>query len=238
MLRNLLVLPTLALLLSTVGPVALLAALALRSAGPVYATASPCVRLLVWLAGIEVRVRGREHVDPRRNYLFVANHQSNVDPPILFLSIGRRIKFLAKASLFRLPVLGRAMKVAEFVPVDRQDRERAIRAVDVAADALRRGHDFLVFAEGTRSPDGHLLPFKKGPFVMAIEAGVAVVPVVVRGTRAIQPKGAVALRPGIAEVTFLPPVPVDGLGYEDRTVLLERVRDRMASVLEAPPSAV
>ena len=131
----------------------------------------------------------------------MANHGCNVDPPLLLFAIGRDIRALGKASLFHLPVLGWVLRTAGFVPVHRGDRERSFAAVDEAAAALARGYDFLVFGEGTRSRDGSLLPFKKGPFVMAIKAAVPVVPVAVSGTEALQPKGSFRIRRGNAAVS-------------------------------------
>ncbi len=234
MIRTLLVALCLLLLLLLLGPIGLAAAWLARSPRPLYALAFPAVRLLLWIAGVRFRVEGRERLDPERTYLFVANHASNVDPPILLLAIGRDIKVIAKASLFRLPLFGWLLRVAGMVPVHRDDRERAIGAVELAAASLASGNDFLVFAEGTRSRDGRLLPLKKGPFVMAIKAGVPVVPVVLSGTREMMPKGTRRLRPGEARVRFLPPVSTRGLTFADRDVLRARVEAEMRRALGEP----
>lgn len=203
------------------------------SSGFLYRLAFPAVRSIVRLAGIELRVHGRERLDPETTYLFTANHVSNVDPPILLLAIGRNIRVLAKAALFRLPLFGRVLYRAGMIPVHRDDRRRSIRAVDEAADALRAGHDFLVFAEGTRSRDGRLQPLKKGPFVMAIKAGVPVVPVAVLGTREVLPADRVRLRPGSVTVHFLEPISTRELTFEDRDRLRGDVAAAMRSVLGA-----
>ncbi len=219
--------------LLTVAPVAIVACWLTRSVRPIYAGAFAAVRLVLRVAGIKAEVEGLEHLDAQQTYLFVANHRSNVDPLLLLVVIGRNIRALGKASLFRLPVFGWVLRTARFVPVHRQDREQAIRAVDLAAEGLASGHDFLVFGEGTRSRDGKLLPFKKGPFVMAIKANVPVVPVALRGTEVLQAKGSFWIRPGTAHVRFLPPVSTDGLTFADRAVLRDTVRQRIADALPA-----
>ena len=234
MFRSLLSAATVLLLIAVCGPVALLASWISGSSRPIFAVAFPAVRLALWVAGVSILVRGRERLDPEETYLFVANHVSNADPPVSFLAIGRHIRVLAKASLFGLPVFGSLLRAAEMIPVERDDRERAIQSVDLAAEALRAGCDFLIFAEGTRSADGRLQDLKKGPFVLAIKAGVPVVPMIVRGTREIQPKGSAAIRPGRAEVEFLAPVPTVGLTLEDRDDLRQRVARAMLRALAEP----
>ncbi len=230
--RTLATVLVLLLILVTAAPAGILLSILFSSARPLFATAFPSLRLLIGAAGVRLRVSGRDRLEPDQAYVFVCNHQSNADPPIAFLVIHRTLAVLAKASLFKLPVLGTVFTRAGFVPVHRRDRERAIGAVERAAAGLRGGTDFLVFPEGTRSPDGRLLPFKKGPFVMAIEAGVPVAPIVIAGTREIQPKGSWVIRPGRVDVTFLDPIPTAGLQYEDRDQLLRRVRAAMSAVVD------
>lgn len=225
MIRTLLTGTATVLAVVLVGPVAIAASLLVGGPGPLYALTFPVLRVLMWIAGIRIDVRGRERIDPGQAYVFMPNHTSNVDAPVVFLAVGRRVRFLAKAELFRMPILGSMMRVASFVPVHRQDRGRAIAAVDEAATALKEGWDFLVFPEGTRSRADGLLPFKKGPFVMALSAGVPVVPMVVRGARALQPKGGFHIRPGRVEVEMLDPIPTIGMTYDQRDALRDRVQD-------------
>lgn len=205
------------------GPPTLLVSWLSGSPAPLFAVGGLGVRLGLCLAGIRVEVVGRERLDPRATYVFMPNHRSNVDPPVIYRALGRRVRMLAKAELFRLPILGAALRLAGFVPVVRQDRERAIEAVEEAVEWIRRGRDFVVFPEGTRSPDGSLLPLKKGPFVMAIKAAVPVVPVVIEGTAELMPKGDWRIRPGRVEVEILEPVATAGLTVEDKESLRSRV---------------
>lgn len=238
MLRTLLAGGWTLLLVLLCAPVGLIASWVSGSAGPLYAIAFPAVRSALQVAGIRVQIHGRERLDPDRPYLFVSNHVSNVDPPVLLVAIGRRIRVLAKDSVFRIPLFGAVLRRAGMVPIHRDDRERSFRAVDAAAEALAAGHDFLVFAEGTRSLDGRLQPLKKGPFVMALKAGVPVVPVAIRGSGRIQPKGSPWIRPGVVAVHFLDPVPTAGLTLGDRDDLRLRVHGALAAALDAPAGSV
>ncbi len=227
-----------ALTIPVAGAIGFVAMWIAGSPRPLYRLAFPVARGLMGVAGIRLRVHGRERLDAAATYVFVANHASNVDPPVVFVAIGRNIRALAKAEVFKLPVFGAVLRAAGFPAVYRDDRDRAMQAVDLAADALRRGHDFLVFAEGTRSEDGRLQRFKKGPFVMAIKAQVSVVPVVVRGTYEIQPKGRLAIRPGVADVEFLAPILTRGLDFGDRNELRDRAHAAIGEALEAPVPTV
>jgi 1-acyl-sn-glycerol-3-phosphate acyltransferase len=189
------------------------------------------------LAGVRLRVVGRQNLDPAQNYLFMPNHQSNLDPSVTMLAIGRDVRFMAKASLFRIPVLGRAMLGGGFVPVDRDTREKAVMAVEAAAKELREGYDFLIFPEGTRSRDGRLLPLKKGPFILAIKAQAPIVPVAVRGTLALWPKGSLKIRTGEVTVELLDPIPTEGLEPPDRHSIRDRVQERLEARVQPPDGA-
>ncbi|MFB3915444.1 MAG: lysophospholipid acyltransferase family protein [Terriglobales bacterium] len=183
----------------------------------------------VRIAGIRVDIVGRERLDPARAYVFMANHASNVDPPILMYNLPGRTSVLVKQELFRIPILGRAMRMGSLVPVDRSNRERAIASLRAAAEVLRAGIHMMVFVEGTRSPDGGLLPFKKGPFYLALETGAPIVPVTIVGTHKILPKGKILAKPGRVTLAFHEPVnPQD---FSDVTELMAVVRERIASGL-------
>lgn len=186
------------------------------------------------LAGVRYRVVGRQNVDPEQNYVFMPNHQSNLDPSVVMLGIGRDLRFMAKASLFRIPVLGQAMLGGGFVPVERDKREKAVAAVEAAAGELRRGHDFLIFPEGTRSRDGRMLPLKKGPFILAIKAQVPIVPVAVRGTRDLWPKGSMRIRSGDVTLEILDPIPTEGLETDSRHALRDMVQGCLQERVHAP----
>lgn len=186
----------------------------------------------VRLAGIQVKVEGLDRLERGRNYIFMANHVSNVDPPILApLLPPPRTSVLVKKEVFRIPVLSRAMRMGSLVPVDRRNREAAIDSLRAAGQVLRSGISMMVFPEGTRSPDGRLLPFKKGPFYLAMETGVPVVPVTILGTYEIMPKGSLAIRPGTATVIFH--APVEPAAFSSREALMEAVREQIAAALPA-----
>lgn len=195
-------------------------------------------RLSLWaarqgyeLAGIRVRVEGAEHLADGRPALFVANHVSNLDPPIITAALGRRIAILAKKELFDIPIFGRGMRAAGFVAVDRSQRRAALDSVRQAVERLRNGASMLVFPEGTRSPNGCLQEFKKGPFHLAMAAGVAVVPVTITGTFEAWPKRRFSLRAGTVVVRFHPAL--DPQSFATREALLAAVRTQIASAL--PP---
>ncbi len=197
-----------------------------------YGTATKAIRLACRMAGLRIRVEGLENI-PARACIFAANHVSNLDPPALVAVIPRRVSFLAKKEIFRIPILATAMRVAQFVPVDRASREAATASVDIAAGRLKDGLSFAVFPEGTRSPEGRMLPFKKGTFVMAIQAGAPVVPVSVVGTQNLMQKGKWTLRPGEVTIRFGPAVDASEYTLERRGELLARVESLVAAGL--PP---
>jgi 1-acyl-sn-glycerol-3-phosphate acyltransferase len=214
-----------------VGPPLVLYAALSGNTDPLYYTACSLGRFGVLLVGVKIEVRGLEHLEPGGNYIFMSNHVSNLDPPVLIPVIPGRCSVLVKKELFRIPVLGTGMRLGELVPVDRSDRESAISSVQEATTVLHEGLHMVIYPEGTRSSDGRLLPFKKGPFHLAMDSGVPVVPVTILGTYESWPKDRFALHRGTATVTFHPPInPRD---YADRDVLTEAVRDAIASAM--PP---
>lgn len=183
----------------------------------------------VRLAGVKVKVVGREKLDPGRTYIFMCNHVSNIDAPIVVPLIPVRTSVLVKKELFRMPILGRAMRMASLVPVDRQNREAAVASVRAAAEVVRTGLNMTIFPEGTRSRDGRLLPLKRGPFYLAEETAVPIVPMTIVGTHHIWPKGKFAVRPGTATVVFHDPI--DPRKFSDKEALIRAVREAMASAL-------
>jgi len=218
-----------------VGPIALLIVVPLRLKGFLYEIGHGGALLALGLAGIRYEVTGREHVPVDRAVVFCSNHQSNVDPPVLFRALHRRLHILYKAGLRRIPIMGTAMDVGGFIPVDRQDREQAVGAIDRAARSIRDGHSFLIFPEGTRSPTDALLPFKKGGFLMAIQAQAPIVPVAIRGGRDAMRKGSALVRPADVRVRIGPPVPTEGLTIDDRDRLIATVRERIEDLLRQDP---
>src|SRR5579883_2953749 len=182
------------------------------------------------VAGIQVKAEGLERLEPRQRYIFMSNHVSNLDPPVLLPLIPGRTSVFLKRALMKIPVLGYAMQLGNFVPVDRDGRvESAKQSVEKGREVLASGLHMTTFVEGTRSPDGRLLPFKKGPFYLAMEAGVPVVPVSISGTESMMKKGSIRITPGTARVVFHPPLwPKE---YTSREDLMAAVRAAIASGL-------
>jgi 1-acyl-sn-glycerol-3-phosphate acyltransferase len=198
--------------------------------GLLYRIAMGIVRLGVRAAGIRVVVTGLEHVPVGRSCIFMANHVSNLDPPVLMPAIPGRSSVLLKRELMKIPILGTAMRMAKFVPVERGNKVEAAKAsVAAAAEALRLGLHILVFPEGTRSKDGRLASFKKGPFFLAEGTGVPIVPVAISGTERMMQKGSVAIAPGVARVQMLPAV--EPSAYGSREELMAAVREAIAGAL-------
>ena len=187
-------------------------------------------KLALWLGGVRLAVKGKENIPPGRAVVFMPNHQSNCDPPAV-VSVLPYVLIMIKHEFFRIPVLGRAMLLRGFIPVERQNRERAIKAVERAGELLKAGHSFLVYPEGTRSPDGRLQAFKKGVFMMAMNAGAPIIPISVSGSHRIMRKGDMRVHPGTVRITFHPPVPTEGTTIENRPQIMEDVRKAILSGL-------
>jgi len=179
-------------------------------------------RAMMRLVGVRVRAEGLDNIPPGV-CVFVANHASNADPPAVVCALPKRVALLAKKEVFRIPILSRALRLASFVSVDRADPESARESIEEALGQLRSGVSYLVFPEGTRSADGRLRPFKKGSFVMAIRAGVPVVPVSVVGAHRIMSKGSMVIRPGEIVVRFHRAVDAAAYTLEQRDELVARV---------------
>jgi 1-acyl-sn-glycerol-3-phosphate acyltransferase len=183
------------------------------------------------VAGVRVRTEGIENI-PAGVCIFAANHVSNLDPPAALIGVPRRISYLAKKEVFKYPIIRTALRLGKIVPVDREHTEAAIASIDHAVGILVEGISFFVFPEGHRSRDGSLKPFKKGTFVMAIEAGAPVVPVSILGSRERMPKGRLAIAPGEILLRFGAPIESRGYAVDEREELLERVRAAIAAGLE------
>jgi 1-acyl-sn-glycerol-3-phosphate acyltransferase len=181
------------------------------------------------IGGAKVEIRGRENVQSGQNYIFMSNHVSNLDPPIVIPLIPGRTSVLVKKELFRIPLLGPAMKLARLVPVDRSNREAAIASIREATDVLKSGLHMSVFPEGTRSSDGRMKAMKKGPFYLAEESGLPVIPVTIAGTYEMWPKHRFAMKPGPVTLTFHPPITYAQAG--NRAALMNAVRAAIDSGL-------
>jgi 1-acyl-sn-glycerol-3-phosphate acyltransferase len=190
------------------------------------------VMFFVRAVGVRVRVAGAEKIPPG-TCLFVANHTSSADAPAVVGAIPRRIAILLKKSLFNYPIVGQAFHLAHFIPVERSKRDSAIESVEKAIEAMRAGQSFLIYPEGTRSPDGRLQDFKKGAVVMAIKAGVPIVPIVCSGAHRVMEKRSLVIHSGEILVEFLEPIDTSRYTFEEREKLNETVHDAMAAAL--PP---
>ncbi|MGH9587525.1 MAG: lysophospholipid acyltransferase family protein [Acidobacteriaceae bacterium] len=197
---------------------------------PAYQWGMAIARIGLRIVGIQVEAEWQAPLDPAKKYLFYSNHLSNLDPPVLIPLLPGRTSIFIKRSLLRIPILGYGMKLAGFIPVTREGTvEAAKQSVDTAAREMSRGVHITSFVEGTRSPDGRLLPFKKGPFYLAMETCAPVVPITIRGTEKLMPKGSLRVRPGTVRVLFHPPL--DPAKYSTREELMEAVRESIGSGL-------
>jgi 1-acyl-sn-glycerol-3-phosphate acyltransferase len=197
---------------------------------PMYHCGMRIARLGIRIAGLRPTITGAEGVNRKGKYLFLSNHLSNLDPVMLLPEVPVRIAVFIKRPLMKIPILGYCMRLAGFIPVDRKgDVEAARASVRTALDVLQSGISVASFVEGTRSPDGRLLPFKKGPFYLALEAGVPIIPVSIYGTEKMMRKGSLAIRRGRAHIIFHEAIsPAD---YPDRDSLMAAVRAAIASGL-------
>ncbi|HET9233080.1 MAG TPA: lysophospholipid acyltransferase family protein [Candidatus Eisenbacteria bacterium] len=217
-----------------IGPPVLLLALLFRRPGLLYAAGEIGVRLGLFLSGIRYTVSGAEHIRRQPASVYTVNHASNVEPPVLFLTLSPlfpRLRILYKAELRKLPILTRAFDLAGFIPLERGNRDQSIPAIERAAEALREGNSFLIFPEGTRSRTGELLPFKKGGFVMALKAQAPIVPVAIKGARAAMRKGSPWIQPVTIQVSFGEPIASAGMGLDDRDQLVATVRAEVERLL-------
>src|ERR1051326_127869 len=216
-------------LLGILGPPVLLFSWLVNKHELVYPWALFGARQWLRLSGVRVEVRGLELLDPKQTYVFVSNHRSYLDTAAMFIYTGRRIGLLAKKELLKVPVLGVGMGFVNVMAIDRTNRENAIRTTEAAAKRIQSGVSFAVFVEGTRAKPGELLPFKKGAFYMARQAGVPVVPVAIRNSDVLMGKGAGEARAGTLEMVLLPPVETAGIETdEDMSRLVASVRASIA----------
>jgi len=191
-------------------------------------------RSILFVARVGVTVRGLERIDPARSVIYMCNHQSNFDIPVLLGRFAVQFRWLAKAELFKIPIFGRAMRGVGYISIDRDNRASAIESLASAAQTIRNGVSVMIFPEGTRSRDGRLKSFKKGGFVLAADAQVPIVPIIISGTFSIMPKGWLLIRPRPVCIDVLEPVQTTGYDRNTKQDLMDRVREAMTAHQDRP----
>lgn len=213
------------------GPIGMLLAIVFRWTGLLYVLGHGGVRLGLGLSGIRYRVEGAEHLPLDRAAVYCANHQSNVDPAVLFDALHPRMHILYKHEIDQIPILARAFRLGGFIPIDRRNKESAMRSIEAGAQSIRSGNSFLIFPEGTRSKTDDMLPFKKGGFIMAIKAQAPVVPVAIQGGRTAMRKGSAVIYPAMVTIRVGRPIETASLDLDDRDALIGRVREAIGELL-------
>lgn len=191
-------------------------------------------RVAAWLADMRIGVSGTEHIDPAQTYVVMSNHQSNYDIFTMYFAYPATLRMVAKIEMRKIPLLGRAMEAAEFIFVDRRDNQRARESLQIARDLMESGVSVWIAPEGTRSRTGHLGRFKKGGFMLALQAGVPILPATIRGTRHVQPIKQLAVhRHQEVTIQFHAPIDAPAYGLERRDELMNDVRAAIAAGLPA-----
>jgi 1-acyl-sn-glycerol-3-phosphate acyltransferase len=218
-----------------VSPPGMLAAIMFGWKRHLYVLGHIGVRLGMALAGIRYKLVSAQPLPLHRAAVYCANHQSNIDPPLLFDVLHPQMHILYKAEINAIPLLARAFRMGGFIPIDRRHKEAALRAIEMAAASIRSGNSFLIFPEGTRSRTDELLPFKKGGFIMAIKGQAPIVPVAIQGGRAAMQKGSRVIRPVTVTIRVGEPIETASLGLHERDLLIERVRRRITEMMAEGP---
>ena len=192
------------------------------------------------LCGIQLIGNSCNALPGKGPYIIMANHQSHLDPPLLLWQLPLHIRFIAKVELFSIPLFGLAMRLVGNIPIDRHNRKRAIESLERAAEKIQRGASVLIFPEGTRSsvPEGPLLPFKKGGFMLALQAKVPIIPIGIAGTGSCLPKGSWLIRPGKVSYCIGDPIVTEELTIKDRDVLMKRVYESIQNLKSKAQKAI
>ena len=217
--------------IALIAPIVILLFLIIKNEGVIFKPVRFFVRAGLALVGVRVEVEGLERLDPNQPYILTPNHQSFIEVPLFVTYLDRYPAYLAKKEVFRYPIFGYGIGLLKVVPVDRSNSPAAVESARKATEYLRQGKSYMVYPEGTRSKDGKLLPFKKGAFMMAIDAGVPVVPVTVSGATKIMPKGEFKVYPSTVRLTIHDPIPTTGYSKDNVTDLMARTREKIYSAL-------
>jgi len=204
--------------------IAIVASLFSRRGDSVHIIAGVWARSILVGSRVHVRVNGLSNIEPDKSYVYMANHQSNFDIPVLLGYLPVQFRWLAKAELFKIPVFGRAMRGAGYVKIDRFNQKSAFDSISEAAQKMKNGVSVMIFPEGTRSKDGRIKSFKKGGFVMAVDAGVPILPVIIRGTWSIMAKSSLRINRGDVEMEIAKPIDTIGYSRETKEELMDKVR--------------
>jgi 1-acyl-sn-glycerol-3-phosphate acyltransferase len=215
------------------GLLAILASFFSKNGNTVHMIAQLWGRSILWVSGIRTVTNGFDRSLRNRSCIYMSNHQSNFDIPVLFSALPVQFRWLAKAELFRIPIFGLSMRGAGYISIDRSNRKSAFHSLAKAAAAIRNGTSVMIFPEGTRSMDGMLLPYKKGGFVMAVDAGVPIVPIVISGTHAIMPKGRMLIRRRWVQVNIGHPIETSSFSRKTKDDLMAKVRSAMLEMISA-----
>lgn len=218
--------------IALVAPLLIALVLITKNENFIYSPVRLFIRAGLAMVGVRVEVSGLEHLVPNQTYIFTPNHQSLIEVPLFVAFLGRNPAYLGKKEIFKYPVFGYGIRLIGMVPVDRSNSPAAVESAKQATENLRRGKSFVVYPEGTRSRDGKMLPFKKGAFMMAIDAGVPVVPVTVSGATRIMPKAQIKVFPSTVRITVHEPISTVGYSKENVMELMDKTRAKVFSALD------
>jgi 1-acyl-sn-glycerol-3-phosphate acyltransferase len=207
------------------GIIAIIISFFTRTGNPVHNIARIWAKGILFASRLRVNVKGLSNIDPSQSYVYMSNHQSNFDIPVLLAQLPVQFRWLAKAELFKIPLFGRAMRGAGYVKIDRFNRESAFKSIDEAAEKMKNGVSVMIFPEGTRSRDGRIQPFKKGGFVMAVDVGVPIVPIILQGTWKIMEKGSLRINSGDVVLNIEKPIVTTHYTRENKDDLIETVHN-------------
>jgi 1-acyl-sn-glycerol-3-phosphate acyltransferase len=224
MIRTLFILVWVVLVTFAFGIAAILVSFFSRSGNTAHKVAHVWAKSIIAFSGVKVTVTGLKNIHPEKSYIYMCNHQSNFDIPVLLAFLAVQFRWLAKAELFKIPVFGQGMRGAGYISIDRSNQASAFESISEAARKIKNGVSVMIFPEGTRSKDGKIKAFKKGGFVLAVDSGVPIVPVILKGTYAIMPKGRLRINPGPVDLEIQKPIETCGYTRESKAVLMDRVK--------------